>query len=37
MSEIGMSPRSAAAVAVVLALVVYLPSLGNGFRSRRHR
>ena len=31
MSEIGMSPRSAAAVAVVLALVVYLPSLGNGF------
>ena len=31
MSRIGMSPRSAAAVAVVLALVVYLPSLGNGF------
>ena len=26
-----MSPRSAAAIAVVLALVVYLPSLGNGF------
>jgi len=26
-----MSPRSAAAVAVILALVVYLPSLGNGF------
>ena len=26
-----MSPRSAAAVAVVLALVVYLPSLSNGF------
>ena len=31
MSRIGMSPLSAAAVAVVLALVVYLPSLGNGF------
>ena len=31
MSRIGMSPRSAAAVAVVLALVVYLPSLSNGF------
>ena len=31
MNEIGMSPRSAAAVAVILALVVYLPSLGNGF------
>ena len=31
MSRIGMSSLSAAAVAVVLALVVYLPSLGNGF------
>ena len=26
-----MSPRSAAAIAVALALVIYLPSLGNGF------
>ena len=26
-----MSPRGAAAVAVVLALVVYIPSIGNGF------
>jgi len=31
MSEIGMSPRNAVAAAVVMALVVYLPSLGNGF------
>ena len=30
-STIDVSPRSAAAIAVVLALVVYLPSLGNGF------
>ena len=31
MSEIGMSPRNAVAAAVVMALVVYVPSLGNGF------
>ena len=31
MNEIGMSLRRTAAVAVILALVVYLPSLGNGF------
>ena len=31
MSEIGMSPRNAVAAAVVMALVVYAPSVGNGF------
>ena len=31
MDKIGVSSRTAAAMAVILSLVVYLPSLGNGF------